>query len=214
MTVNACKAELPSRRAARREERRAAIVSAAHCMFQEAGFGGTTMSAIAAALGGSKSTLWAYFSTKEELFAAVLDRSVKEFQAIPLDEAAPLEPTLLRYAEQFLTLTLSPPVIALNRLVIGEVPRFPELGRIFYAQGPERQHHAVARYFAAQIARGRVRPVDPLLASRQFHHLCQGGLFIRTLWGVADPADAAAIQRDAANAVELFLNGYSVEGAV
>src|SRR3546814_8724283 len=38
------------------------------------------MSGIAATLGGSKSTLWRYFSSKEELFAAVLDDATAEFK--------------------------------------------------------------------------------------------------------------------------------------
>jgi len=212
--VIACEAETPSRREARREERRACIVALAHRLFDEHGYGGTTMSAVAAALGGSKSTLWAYFASKEELFGAVLDRLVTQFApAIALDEEAPLEPTLVRYANDFLSMTLSPPIIALNRLVIGEASRFPELGRLFYARGPERRHGVVAGYFAAQIARGRLRPVDPLLASRQFHHLCHTGLFVRTLWSVEPTPDAAAIHQDAIDAVRLFLHGYGTEDA-
>src|SRR3546814_16272292 len=39
-----------------------------------------TMSGIAATLGGSKSTLWRYFSSKEGLFAAVLDDATAEFK--------------------------------------------------------------------------------------------------------------------------------------
>ena len=209
MKVTACEMEAPSRRQARRQERRALIVALAQRMFDEHGYGGTTMSGVAAALGGSKSTLWAYFASKEDLFAAVLDQLVAEFApAITLDENAPLESMLRRYATEFVTMMLSPQIVALNRLVVGEASRFPELGRLFYTRGPQRRHSALARYFSAQIAQGRLRPVDPMRASAQFHHLCQAGLFIRTLWGVAETVNETEIGEDAVRAVDLFLGGY------
>jgi len=197
-----------TKRETRREERRSAILAVARAHFNAHGYGGMTMSALACALGGSKSTLWAYFSSKEELFAAVMDELVAEFApAIALDVKEPPAAMLPRYAAEFLTMMLSPPIVALNRLVIAEASRFPELGRMFYERGPARRHRALADYFAAQIDRGRMRRTDPIVAAAQFHHLCQAGLFIRTMWGVAERANAAAIRRDAERSVELFLEG-------
>jgi AcrR family transcriptional regulator len=201
-----------TRREARREERRAAILALARTHFNEHGYGGMTMSALACALGGSKSTLWAYFSSKEELFAAVIDELVAEFApAIALDADEEPASMLPRYAADFLAMMLSPQIVALNRLVIAEASRFPELGRMFYQRAPERRHRELAGYFAAQIARGRMRDVDPLIASAQFHHLCQAGLFIRTLWGIAEGGDAAAVRIDAERSVRLFLEGYGTQ---
>jgi AcrR family transcriptional regulator len=199
----------PTRRATRREERRATILAVAQAHFDEHGYGGVTMSGLACALGGSKSTLWAYFSSKEELFAAVMDELVAEFAPVTVldPEAAPAA-LLPVYAADFLTMMLSPQVLALNRLVIAEAPRFPELGRLFYERGPQRRHRALADYLAVRIERGDIRNTDPLIASAQFHHLCQAGLFIRTLWGIHTGAGSEAIRQDAVRSVELFLNGY------
>ena len=71
--------------------KRAAIVAAARAEFLAHGYGATAMSAIAARVGGSKTTLWTYFPSKQELFAAVVDDSVERFGAA-LD--VPLEPEL------------------------------------------------------------------------------------------------------------------------
>jgi AcrR family transcriptional regulator len=202
-------AATPTRREAKREERRAAILAVAQAHFNEFGYGGMTMSALACALGGSKSTLWAYFSSKEELFAAVMDELVAEFAPVTaLDPEREPAATLLPYAADFLTMMLSPQIIALNRLVIAEAPRFPELGRMFYERGPRRRHRALADYFDAQIARRRMRETDTLVAAAQFHHLAQAGQFIRTLWGVPTETGPAAVRRDAERTVEMFLNGY------
>jgi hypothetical protein len=59
----------PSRREARRLSRREAILEVAERSFLEQGYAATTMSAIAAELGGSKGTLWSYlprFSTARQ----------------------------------------------------------------------------------------------------------------------------------------------------
>src|SRR3546814_3412867 len=64
----------------RKTQRRASILEVARRSFFEKGYAATTMSGIAATLGGSKSTLWRYFSSKEELFAAVLDDATAEFK--------------------------------------------------------------------------------------------------------------------------------------
>ena len=63
----------PGKREARKEERRLAILDVAKRSFLESGYSATSMSAISVELGGSKGTLWNYFPSKEELFAAVLE---------------------------------------------------------------------------------------------------------------------------------------------
>ena len=64
---------MANRAETRKEERRQAIVAVARSAFFRGGYGGTTMSAIAAELGGSKATLWAYFRHKEDLFDQMLE---------------------------------------------------------------------------------------------------------------------------------------------
>jgi len=197
-----------SKREAQREERRAAILSIARRHFHDHGYGGVSMSAIAADLGGSKGTLWAYFSGKEELFAATLEALIEEyapFMILDVDEA--LEPALMRYARHFLGVMLSPKVMALNRLVIAEAPRFPEMGRIFWEQGPLRRQRALAAFFEGKIARGEMRAVGAMTAAAQFHHLCHYRLVMRTLWGVPIETDAAAVEEDTRTTVGLFLEG-------
>jgi TetR/AcrR family transcriptional regulator, mexJK operon transcriptional repressor len=56
-----------SRREARPEVRREIILNVAMQSFLKHGYAGTTMSVIAETLGGSKGTLWSYYSSKEVL---------------------------------------------------------------------------------------------------------------------------------------------------
>ncbi len=55
------------------EEKRQAILEIAKDSFTKQGFEQTSMSHIAKMLGGSKATLYNYFSSKEEIFTAVME---------------------------------------------------------------------------------------------------------------------------------------------
>lgn len=70
----------PGKREARKEERREMILEIAKREFLDHGYSGASMSAISAELGGSKGTLWSYFPSKEDLFAAVLDHATREYR--------------------------------------------------------------------------------------------------------------------------------------
>jgi AcrR family transcriptional regulator len=65
--------DMIGKRQLNKARKREAIVQVATRAFLENGYAATSMSAIADELGGSKATLWAHFSSKEELFAAVID---------------------------------------------------------------------------------------------------------------------------------------------
>ena len=56
----------------RKDRKRAEIVAIAGDLFFKEGYAGTSMSQIAAAVGGSKQTLYNYFQSKEELLFAVV----------------------------------------------------------------------------------------------------------------------------------------------
>ncbi len=57
----------------RKRSRREQIVSAARTLFAASGVDGTSLAELADAVGVSKAALFQYFSTKEEIYAAVVD---------------------------------------------------------------------------------------------------------------------------------------------
>lgn len=62
----------------RTEEKKQEIIRIAIELFNESGYERTSMSTIAARVGGSKATLYGYFRSKEDLLRAVLDHDVNE----------------------------------------------------------------------------------------------------------------------------------------
>ena len=203
----------PGRRALRKADRRRAIIDVAERSFLERGYAETSMSTIAAELGGSKTTLWSYFPSKEELFAAVLDRMIAGFQ-LELDAAlipaGGVEAALDRFGHALVHKLLSPSSIALYRLILAESERMPSLGASFAMRGPDRVRDRLSRYMGEEMAAGRLRRGSPLLAARQFIALCQAGFYLDRLWR---PAAVAGMDpdRDVAAAVKTFVAAWGPE---
>jgi AcrR family transcriptional regulator len=197
-----------------REAKRAAIVETARAAFFAQGYGATSMSSIAATVGGSKTTLWSHFRSKEELFAAVVDDIVERYGAalaidLPLD--APVAATLERFAAALLSTIMSAPIVELHRMVTGEAARFPEMALVFWERGPKRGKARLADYFAAAMADGRLRQGDPMRAALQFVALAQAENFQQVLLGMGPAPDAAEIARHVTVAVDSFLKIWAAK---
>ena len=198
-------------RQAQREDRRDAILDVAHDCFLADGYGLTSMSTIAARLGGSKGTLYNYFKSKEELFSAVIERSCERMQGRLLATSADGEvrDCLLRLAQAIQEYLLSPDAVAINRIVISEGQRFPELARLFYEAGPRQSMAGAAQIIRRLMDHGELRKADPLVATQQFKDLALSGAFNLRLWGIIDELSVAEREARAETAVDTFLRAYA-----
>src|SRR5262249_10746274 len=115
---------------ARSEARRRAILDVAREVFMAQGYAAASMSEIAARLGGSKGTLYNYFRSKEDLFAAIIVDACAGplsavFDHLP-DMGDDLPAALVDLGARFLGFILTPEPMAMHRLVVAESGRFPE----------------------------------------------------------------------------------------
>jgi AcrR family transcriptional regulator len=193
------------------EERRAAILDIAHEAFLMDGYSGTSMSRIAALVGGSKATLYSYFPSKKDLFVAVIDRETAGlYDRIFNMELTADEPraAITELVRRCLDGLLSDPIVAGYRLIIAEAGRFPEIGRTAYELGVRRGLERIARTFAKAIAAGTLRPCDPVQAAETFLDLTAGNLHSQRLWNSVDKLDAAALDSEAGRITAVFLAAY------
>ncbi|WP_227136660.1 TetR/AcrR family transcriptional regulator [Kosakonia radicincitans] len=192
------------------EARRLSFVQAAGKLFIEHGFGTVTMEAIAAEAGASKVTLYSYFPNKDELFgafAAEAGKGVIETLETSREEAG-LQATLQRLGMAYLNLVTRPEVINLNRLVIGEAGRYPQLSRIFYENGPRQTLISICNVLDNLMQRGLLRQAELRRTGLYFKALCEAGLVERQLWGL-DQQPAEETRREAVDAaIEAFLPAY------
>ena len=195
-----------------RDEKRDAILRIALDAFLTEGYAATSMSGIAAKVGGSKATLYNYFSSKEELFSAVIGEKCQDFHH-QLFESEPhvadIRTALNRIGERLIRLVLSDEKIAIYRLITAETARFPELGRAFYRSGPERGKKFMAEYFDRAVAEGKLRPGDTMTMAIHFFDLCKGELHQRRLWNVTDRISDDEIAQNAERAINIFLAAYA-----
>ncbi|AQA00254.1 TetR family transcriptional regulator [Sphingopyxis sp. QXT-31] len=196
--------------------RRKAFVDAARILFFANGYSGTTMSSIAATVGGSKTTLWTYFPSKEELFAAVVDDIVGEYGSalhvdLPVDQ--PVTEVLTRFGNVLMTTLISTPLLSLFRLVVGEAERFPHLAETFYDRGPRRGKARAADWVAAKMERGELRQGEPMQAVRHFAGLCQSGLYQHAVLGLPEGRDTSRMAAEVDAAVDTFYRAWGAAPA-
>lgn len=188
------------------------ILLAARKVFMRDGYGAASMDAIAREAAVSKATLYAHFSGKEALFAAVihercqhLTRSLSPAELEPLA----LAEALRRVGRLFLDLILSPEAVALYRVVVAEAPRFKDLGRVFYESGPMHVKRSLADYLEAVTRRGLLAVPEPYLAAEQFVGMLHGHFHLMRVLGVgARPADHQ-IEQAIDLAVRVLTRGYA-----
>ncbi|OGT36148.1 MAG: hypothetical protein A2W28_12660 [Gammaproteobacteria bacterium RBG_16_51_14] len=162
-------------------EKQLAIIDAATRIFLEQGYRNASMDAIAREANVSKQTIYNQYGNKEALFSAVITRNCQELLET-LQETGQarldVQTTLSNFATTLLDILLRPSSLALHRLIVAESARFPEVGAIYYREGPERGNRRLAEYLHQQCELGHLCIQDTLLAARQF----TGGLisFLRT----------------------------------
>lgn len=206
--------ELPKRREARKADRRRTILDVAERSFLERGYAETSMSTIAAELGGSKTTLWSYFPSKEALFAAVLDAKIDAFQQAldaTLIPSGSVEAALTRFGRVLLQKVMSRDSTRLHRLIVAEVERFPAVGRTFAERGPDRLRRRLCIYLEEAMAAGRLRQGDPAVAARQFISLCQAGCYFDRLLR-PELMEGVDIDGEVAASVETFMAAWGPRG--
>jgi AcrR family transcriptional regulator len=196
-----------------RDEKREHILKMAYAAFLSEGYAATSMSGIAARVGGSKATLYNYFSSKEQLFAAVIEEKCRDVQAMFLDadlETTDFRKLLTQLGERLLNLWLKDDNIATFRLITAESARFPELGRAFYMGGRQRGKQILADFFQRAQKAGKLGLANPKDLAVLFIELCRGELVLLKLWNVQPRPSDREIRATITTAVTVFLATYGV----
>jgi TetR/AcrR family transcriptional repressor of mexJK operon len=187
------------------------ILAAAKQSFLARGFGAVSMDAIARAACVSKATVYAHFASKEDLFGAVIGRECeRRFAGFTAHELDPgdLAASLFVLGRRFLELILSPDALALHRIILGEVARFPLLGEVFWRAGPERNLMQIEAFMRRAAAVGALELDDPRLAAEQFVGLVRGEIQLQHLLQLETAADPTAIGAAVTAAVATFLRAF------
>ncbi|MFK3677359.1 TetR/AcrR family transcriptional regulator [Microbacterium sp. NPDC090218] len=185
-----------------------ALLDTAREVFLESGYAGTSMDEVAKRARISKASLYREHASKSALYGAVVrhwaiaGRDAMRPALRELQESRDLREGLVALGEAMRAGILSPPVVAMRRLVIAEAAAQPEVARDYLAQSWETNIQNLAEVLTElSDARGLVVDDAHALAS-EFTWLVVGAPLNAGLLGVA--TGAPPVDR----AVDLFLAGY------
>jgi len=194
------------------ENRRQAILDVAEELFRDKGFELTSMSEITARVGGSKATLYSYFTSKEELFLEVMHRFAEaDIKRIfsEFDPTVDISKTLQEFGEKFLTFISAPKIIAAQRVLFAESGR-TDIGKRFFDRGPCDGSAKLAAYFEQCIVLGKLRSADTLVAATHLIALLKAEIMDPLLFGAREMTELPAISEAVSRAADIFLRAYGV----
>jgi AcrR family transcriptional regulator len=187
------------------------VLEGARQVFMSDGFEGASVDDIARAAGVSKATLYSYFPDKRLLFSEVVQTEctrMAETVLEQIDDSRPPRQVLTVVARQTVTFLLSDFAQQVFRICVAERERFPELGRAFYASGPQMGCERLAAYLNCAVARGELAITDVPMAAEQFTELCKARLWTRAVFGVQSAFSETEINDVVRHAVDMFMARY------
>jgi AcrR family transcriptional regulator len=177
-----CPSQNKPRWTRRKDARPQELLAAALALFVERGFAATRLDDVAARAGVSKGTLYLYFSSKEDLFRAV----VRDNLVPVLDEA---EQTIASYVGSSANLLRDfimgwwqrigdTPLSGLTKLMMAESGNFPEVAKFYHDEIISRSDALIIRVLERGMASGEFRHVD----AAQAHLVIVAPILMLMLW--------------------------------
>ncbi len=197
------------------EKKRQEIIAIATPHFLQNGYASTSVSDIAAQLGGSKATLYNYFPSKEKLFTAVIlqlaDKIGSKVFRFPAP-SVPIRPTLLKFGEEYLRFMTSSAMTEIVRCFISETHKLHICEEV-YRGGLHKNWSYAAAMLKVRMEQGELRMADPWRAAMQLKSLIYTECMELRLMGVRKRFSPAEVRRQVEEAVDMFLKYYAPDKA-
>jgi len=165
---------------------------------------------VARSAGMSTKTLYRLIPNKAALFEAMVTERVDRFASVVRlrackggDVEAALTEALIVCAE----LILDGEVIALQRVILGESDKFPEVAETFYHKAIRRTEDTLAGWLSAQAARGLIEIGDATSAAGMLLGMLVFQPMRAVMFGHKAPPDRQEIENRAKTCAALFLKG-------
>jgi len=155
----------PTKRERRKEARPGELLAAALDLFLEKGYAATRVEEVAQRAGVSKGTLFLYFSSKEELFKAVVRENISGRFTEWGEELTTYQGSseeLIRYCmTSWWERIGSTKASGIPKLMMSEAGNFPELTAFFQQEVVQPGNDLIRRILQRGVERGEFRAVDP-----------------------------------------------------
>ncbi|MFE9750191.1 TetR/AcrR family transcriptional regulator [Saccharothrix saharensis] len=194
------------------KEKRDLIVAAATALFLELGYDRTSLARIAERSGVSRATLFKQFPTKAALFDAIVTEAWSAADEGEPPPAGDIVDGLSAMGRRYAELLSRPRMTDLFRIVIAELPRFPELADAQFSHGKMLYFESVRSYLLAEHEAGTVRVEDVDLAATQFLGMISNYVFWPTLLVPGWEVSAERVAQVVDEAVRTIAARYAATG--
>jgi TetR/AcrR family transcriptional repressor of mexJK operon len=178
-------------------------------VFLEHGYELATIEEIIGPIGMHKSTVYGLYADKKTLFRATVERAIQRWklpvEALKAVLTDDLEATLNAIARLLTKNTVSPIALKLQRIIIAESFRVPEITQMFWEQGTLPSFEVVTDLLARRAKQGEIQVDQPELIAHGFLTLTVG-LTTRTIL-LGAKINQGEIDKRIRVFVKLFLDG-------
>lgn len=193
------------------DEKRQSILDVATELFLTHGYESVSMSQISESVGGSKATLYGYFSNKEDLFLEVVSDGIKRMvQQISVDDQKELsfEEKLRFFALNYLRNALSDEAIALRRTVISIASKKNDAGQKIYSQVIKGAWEYIATILEKEMQEGKIKKTDSFELALCLKSMLENVWVDRRLFCIDSQPTSVALEKHVDNVLNIFLNFY------
>ncbi|MFI6025491.1 TetR/AcrR family transcriptional regulator [Amycolatopsis magusensis] len=194
------------------QEKRVLILTAATALFLELGYDRTSLARIAERSGVSRATLFKQFPSKAALFDAMVTESWATAGEAAAPPAGNIVDGLTTIGRRYAELLGRAQMTDLFRIVIAELPRFPELANAQFSQGRMPYFESVRGYLLAEHEAGTVRIEDVDLAATQFLGMISNYVFWPALLVPGWEVSAERVAQVVDEAVRTIAARYATTG--
>ncbi|NRY61538.1 TetR/AcrR family transcriptional regulator [Clostridium beijerinckii] len=155
-------------------KRRSEILKIALSLLSRNGYSDTSMNQIALECGYSKAILYQYFKSKEELFSAIFEETtiISSLDNIEIKcTNENLEETFKKMGYIFMKMFENEDRLNLIRVVIAELPKFPQLESIMCDCGINKVTEKFSKYLKELSERGIINCSNPQITARSYFGL-------------------------------------------
>jgi len=192
------------------EETRALLLETARHEFAQSGYASTSMENVARSAGVSTKTLYRLVPNKAALFEAMVSERIEQFVSVVKlracnggDVEAALTEALMICAE----LMLDGDVILLQRVLLADSEKFPDISETFFHKAITPTQNALANWLRTQNKRGRIEIDDADTAAGMLLGMLAMQPQRSVMFGHQSPPTKEEREERAKTCAKLFLRG-------
>lgn len=191
--------------------KRDAIIAAACDLFFKFGVEATSIEDVAKLANVSKVTVYGNFKDKSGLFEESIHQYIAKNAPVSpefADKNEDLPRSLETYGTFILNYLSSPQYLEIERLLIAESERHPDLARNFYEGGISHIHHNLMRLIALGHDRGEVTISDEQNAADTLMGIWLGISIMKLQLGLGKPVTAPENRICIRNGIKIFMRAF------